>query len=128
MCSPRSRTTTCAPTTLAPDADVLRELEAVLTERLEAPPPGSYAARLLGDVETVQRKIVEEAFELCLELGRAGRDDFSAERVAEEAADLVFHALAGLVGAGVPFDAVLAELARRRGRSGGSAQARAGRA
>ena len=54
---------------------------------------------------------MEEAFEVCLELGRAERDE---ERIVAEAADLVFHLLVGLVGCDVTFDAVLAELARRR--------------
>jgi phosphoribosyl-ATP pyrophosphohydrolase len=54
---------------------------------------------------------MEEAFEVCLELGRAECDK---ERVAAEAADLVFHLVVGLVGCDVTFDAVLDELARRR--------------
>jgi phosphoribosyl-ATP pyrophosphohydrolase len=94
---------------------ILHEIEAVLADRLASQPARSYSVTLLSDVEKVQRKIVEEAFELCLELGRAGRQDFAPERVAEEAADLVFHVLAGLVGAGVPLDDMLAELAERRG-------------
>ena len=53
---------------------------------------------------------MEEAFETCLELGRAPRDP---DRVASEAADLVFHLVVGLVDADVPFAAVLAELDRR---------------
>jgi phosphoribosyl-ATP pyrophosphohydrolase len=94
---------------------ILHEIEAVLADRLASQPAGSYSVTLLTDVEKVQRKIVEEAFELCLELGRAGREDFAPDRVAAEAADLVFHVLAGLVGTGVPLDDVLAELAGRRG-------------
>lgn len=58
-----------------------------------------------------QRKIMEEAFEFCLELGRPAPDP---RRTAEEAADVLFAVLAGLVGAGVGLDAVLAELAERR--------------
>ena len=54
---------------------------------------------------------MEEAFEVCLELGRTNRDP---DRIAAEAADLVFHLLVGLVDAEVPFAAVLAELERRR--------------
>ncbi len=95
-----------------PDGAVLAELVAVLRERAADPPPGSYSATLLSDPERAQRKIMEEAFELCLELGREPVD---VERAASEAADVVFHVLAGLVGAGVPWPAVLAELAERRG-------------
>jgi phosphoribosyl-ATP pyrophosphohydrolase len=92
--------------------DLLRELEAVLRDRLDHADPGSYSATLLGDPEKAQRKIMEEAFEVCLELGRPEVD---RERTASEAADLVFHLLAGLTGAGVELDAVMAELARRGG-------------
>nr|MBA2530192.1 phosphoribosyl-ATP diphosphatase [Euzebyales bacterium] len=74
--------------------------------------PGSYSATLLADPELARRKIMEEAFEVCLELGRT---PVQQRRVAAEAADLVFHLLAGLVGAGVGWDAVLAELEERRG-------------
>lgn len=97
-------------------AGVLSEVEAVLRDRLEQAPAGSYSATLLGDPELASRKIMEEAFELCLELGRGsagGAPD--RQRVAEEAADVLFHVLAGLVGAGVGLQEVLAELEARRG-------------
>lgn len=114
----------------ATDAQILVELEELLRERRESPPAGSYSAGLLGDPEAVQRKIVEEAFELCLELGR-GNPPGSAvdpDRAASEAADVMFHVLAGLVGAGVPLERVLAELRRRRRpgeRGGGPGEAEA---
>ncbi|MGH8910682.1 MAG: phosphoribosyl-ATP diphosphatase [Egibacteraceae bacterium] len=91
---------------------MLADLEAVLRSRLADPPPGSYSATLLTDPERVQRKIMEEAFEFCLELGRGPALD--PQRTAAEAADLLFHLLAGLVGAGVSLDQVLAELQARR--------------
>ncbi|HET9061157.1 MAG TPA: phosphoribosyl-ATP diphosphatase, partial [Acidimicrobiales bacterium] len=69
----------------------IQELEAVLQDRRRQPPEGSYSATLFADPELVQRKIMEEAFEVCLELGRTKRDP---ERVTSEAADLVFHLLA----------------------------------
>ena len=89
----------------------LHDLEAVLRSRRVDAPPGSYTAELLADPERIQRKIMEEAFELCLELGR---DDLSRDRTAEEAADLVYHVLVGLVRADVPFDEVLRVLEDRR--------------
>lgn len=92
--------------------DVIAELEDVLRSRRAERPDGSYAVRMFDDPERIQRKIMEEAFEVCLELGRDDRDD---QRIAAEAADLVFHLLVGLHEADVPFDAVLAELGRRRG-------------
>ena len=90
--------------------DTLGRLEGVLRSRLADRPEGSYSARLFADPELVQRKVMEEAFETCLELGRTPA---VPERVASEAADLVFHLLVGLVAAGVPFAEVLAELDRR---------------
>ena len=90
---------------------VLDELEALLRERRTNAPEGSYSAALLDDPERTQRKVMEEAFEVCLELGRAQRD---GARVAAEAADLVFHLLVGLVGADVPWSDVLRELENRR--------------
>jgi phosphoribosyl-ATP pyrophosphohydrolase len=92
--------------------DVLADLEAFLWDRLVSAPEGSYSVTLLRDSEKAQRKIMEEAFEVCLELGR---DEVDVERAASEAADLVFHLLAGLVGAGVGIDPVLAQLEQRRG-------------
>lgn len=89
----------------------LHDLEAVLRSRRDDPPAGSYTAELLADPERIQRKIMEEAFEVCLELGRA---EPSAERTAEEAADLVYHLMVGLVGAGVPLDDVLRVLEDRK--------------
>ncbi|MGI8574309.1 MAG: phosphoribosyl-ATP diphosphatase [Egibacteraceae bacterium] len=89
----------------------LGELEAVLRARAAAPPADSYSVTLLADPERAGRKIVEEAFELAVELLRQPVD---RARTAEEAADLVFHTLAGLVGAGVSLDAVLNVLATRR--------------
>lgn len=88
-------------------------LEDVLRSRLADRPEGSYAVGLVTDPELAQRKVMEEAFEVCLELGREPVDP---ERAASEAADLVFHLLAGLVGAGVPFAEVLRQLQTRRGR------------
>lgn len=96
----------------SPDPQILTELEDVLRQRRDAAPAESYSARLLADPEAAQRKIMEEAFELCLELGRGPAVDRG--RAASEAADVVFHVLTGLVGAGVPWEAVLEELAARR--------------
>lgn len=96
----------------------LEDLEAVLRSRLVDPPTGSYSATLLVDRERAQRKIMEEAFEFCLELGRSCVDP---QRTAEEAADLLFHVLAGLVGAGVGLDRVMGELEARRLGEGGVA-------
>jgi phosphoribosyl-ATP pyrophosphohydrolase len=92
---------------------LLDDLEAVLRSRRDTPPSGSYTAELLADPERIQRKIMEEAFELCLELGRA-QHGHDPTRVAEEAADVVYHLLVGLVAADVPVADVMAVLEGRR--------------
>lgn len=89
----------------------ISELEAVLRQRDADRPPGSYTATLLADRERLQRKIMEEAFETCLELGRPAVD---GTRVVSEAADLLYHLLVGLVACGLSLDDVIAELSRRR--------------
>lgn len=88
----------------------LPELEAVLRSRIDERPEGSYSLRLLDDPVLVQRKLMEEAFEVCLELNATVVE---SGRVTEEAADLVFHLLAGLVAAGVSWSDVEAELRGR---------------
>ncbi len=90
---------------------ILDDLEAVLRSRRDDAPAGSYTAELLADPERIQRKIMEEAFETCLELGRSER---SADRTAEEAADLVYHLLVGLVAVDVPLSDVFRVLEERR--------------
>jgi len=91
----------------------LPELDRFLRARLDHAPEGSYSGRLLADPVLAQRKIMEEAFEVCLELG-APRPDATA--TAEEAADLVFHLVAALVGAGVAWEDVEAVLRERHQR------------
>lgn len=88
----------------------LPRLEAVLRDRLAEQPEGSYSATLVTDPVAAQRKVMEEAFEVCLELGA---DTVDVARATEEAADLVFHLMAALVGAGVSWAGVEAELERR---------------
>jgi phosphoribosyl-ATP pyrophosphohydrolase len=89
----------------------LDELEEVLRSRRSARPEESYTATLLADPELAQRKIMEEAFEVCLELGRPTT---VAASTAQEAADLLYHLLVGLVSVDVPLADVLAVLETRR--------------
>ena len=92
-------------------AGVIEDLEDVLRSRAAEQPEGSYTTTLLRDPELLSRKIMEEAFETTLELGRASIDQ---TRLVSEAADVVYHLVVGLVGAGCSFADVEAELARRR--------------
>lgn len=93
-----------------PSDSFLPALAAFLERRRDDPPALSYSHSLMTDDVLVRRKIMEEAFEVCLELGTATVD---GDRLAEEAADLVFHLLCGLVGAGVRWSEVEAVLAAR---------------
>lgn len=91
-------------------------LSAFLESRLANPPEGSYSHKLMTDRVLVRRKIMEEAFEVCLELESTPVDQ---GLLAEEAADVVFHLLCGLIGAGGSWADVEAKLIARHG---GSAQ------
>jgi phosphoribosyl-ATP pyrophosphohydrolase/phosphoribosyl-AMP cyclohydrolase len=66
--------------------ETLPVLERTLAERALSRPEGSYTARLLDDPELVRAKVQEEAEEVT----RASREE-SDERVAEEAADVIYH-------------------------------------
>ncbi len=89
----------------------LTDLEEVLRSRKQERPSNSYTARLLSDNELIQRKIMEEAFEVCLEIGRP---TVNHARVISEAADLFYHMMVGFIAVDVPFAEVLSELERRR--------------
>ena len=91
---------------------ILDELEALLRQRKDDLPERSYSAELFRDPERIARKLSEETFEVCLELGRPQR---VKRRVAEEAADLVYHLLVALVEADVSLAEVLGVLEERRG-------------
>jgi phosphoribosyl-ATP pyrophosphohydrolase/phosphoribosyl-AMP cyclohydrolase len=67
-------------------AEALPALERVIEERRGADPAASYTAELLAEPERIGAKVREEAEEVA----RAARDE-SDERVAEEAADVLYH-------------------------------------
>jgi phosphoribosyl-ATP pyrophosphohydrolase/phosphoribosyl-AMP cyclohydrolase len=73
---------------LAPGApfEALPALERTVAERAAARPAGSYTAELLADPAKIGAKVEEEAEEVA----RAAREE-SDERVAEEAADVLYH-------------------------------------
>ena len=66
--------------------EALPTLERTIAERATARPDGSYTAALLADPDQVGAKVQEEAEEVA----RAAREE-SPERVAEEAADVLYH-------------------------------------
>jgi phosphoribosyl-AMP cyclohydrolase / phosphoribosyl-ATP pyrophosphohydrolase len=66
--------------------EALPALERVVAERRDAAPEGSYTAELQADPPRIGEKVREEAGEVA----RAAGDE-SDERVAEEAADVLYH-------------------------------------
>lgn len=85
------------------DASFVPALADFLASRLRDAPEGSYSHAVMTDSELARRKIMEEAFEVCLELGAPAVE---RQRLAEEAADLLFHLLCGLTGAGLAWSEV----------------------
>ncbi len=97
-----------------PPAVVVSRVAEVIARRRRERPEKSYVVSLLdAGLPKINGKITEEAGEL-VEALPAG----DAKHTAHEAADLLFHMLVGLEAAGVPPEAVFAELARRFGVSG----------
>jgi phosphoribosyl-ATP pyrophosphohydrolase/phosphoribosyl-AMP cyclohydrolase len=90
--------------------EALPALERTLRGRAVERPEGSYTVKLLDDRELIEAKIEEEAEEVV----RAGREETN-ERVAEEAADLLYHLSVLLVYRGVSQAAVMEVLNARSG-------------
>ena len=91
-------------------AGVVDELQRVIAQRATASPESSYTARLLAKgPDQALKKIGEEATEVVL--AAKGESD---ERLAEEAADLLYHLLVALRQRGVAFARVLETLRARR--------------
>ena len=96
---------------LPPPADACTELYRVIWGRRNNPEIGSYTNKLLnGGDNSILKKIGEEAAEFVM----ACKDD-SAEEIAGEAADLIFHMQVALAHHGVSWRQVLEVLAARRG-------------
>jgi phosphoribosyl-ATP pyrophosphohydrolase/phosphoribosyl-AMP cyclohydrolase len=94
-----------------PPGRTLAALETVLRERAVNPPEGSYTAKLFRDETLRHKKIGEEATELVIASLKGTR-----EEIANEAADLVFHALAVLVSHGMGLEEIAAVLKAREGK------------
>jgi phosphoribosyl-AMP cyclohydrolase / phosphoribosyl-ATP pyrophosphohydrolase len=91
-----------------PAGDVLQELWAILEARDRERPEGSWTTRLLEDENLRLKKLGEETVELVTALVRG------EARAGEEAADLIYHLMVALKGAGRNWSEVEAELRRRR--------------
>jgi phosphoribosyl-ATP pyrophosphohydrolase/phosphoribosyl-AMP cyclohydrolase len=91
-------------------AGILEELGRVIGSRAAASPDSSYTARLLAKgPDHVLKKIGEEATEVVL----AAKSE-SDERLAEEAADLLYHLMVAMAQRRVPFARALEVLRARR--------------
>lgn len=92
-----------------PGGHVLSRLARTIASRAAERPQGSYTAELLGQgIGKASQKVGEEAVEVVVAAN--SEDD---ERLASEAADLLYHLLVLLQARGVPFDDVLRELESR---------------
>jgi len=92
-----------------PGGHVLSRLARTVASRAAARPQSSYTAQLLaGGVAKISQKVGEEAVEVVVAAN--SEDD---ERLASEAADLLYHLLVLLQARGVPLDAVWRELESR---------------
>ena len=90
--------------------EALPGLERTLQDRVENPTEGSYTAKLLADPPFIGEKVQEEAEEVA----RAAREE-SDERVANEAADVLYHLTVLLKSRGLSLaDAEEVLLGRRR--------------
>jgi phosphoribosyl-ATP pyrophosphohydrolase len=93
---------------------VITRLAATIAARKGASPEASYTASLLaGGPAKCAKKLGEEALELAL-----AATSETDERVAAEAADLIYHLLVLLASRDVGLDAVAAALKSREGASG----------
>jgi phosphoribosyl-ATP pyrophosphohydrolase/phosphoribosyl-AMP cyclohydrolase len=89
--------------------EALPVLERTVASRREAPTEGSYTAALLADPPRIGEKVREEAGEAA----RAAADESDA-RLAEEAADVLYHLTVLLASRGLTMADAFAELNERR--------------
>ena len=101
----------------------LDDLVALIASRAAATADTSYTRTLLdGGASRMAKKFGEEAVELVIATLGGHRGEIAAE-----AADVVYHLLVLLQGAGVSLDTVVEELGRRTRQSGHAEKAARGR-
>lgn len=92
-----------------PPLAFLAELDALIAQRAEARPAGSYTTALFeGGLRRMAQKVGEEGVETALAL--VAQDD---DALLDEAADLIFHLLVSLRGRGLDLAAVAQRLQSR---------------
>lgn len=100
-----------------PDADfaMIEDLRRVIEARARTRPADSYTVTLLDSgAEGTGRKVVEEATEVLLAAKDHAAGTADDRRVAEEAADLIYHLLVLLAERGIGVEDVAQVLADRR--------------
>jgi phosphoribosyl-ATP pyrophosphohydrolase/phosphoribosyl-AMP cyclohydrolase len=106
-----------------PAVAFLNRLEAEIQSRRASTSEKSYTKSLLeAGAGKIGDKVREEAAEFARALGGEGND-----RVASEAADVVYHLMVGLALRGVPWRNVIEVLAQRAGTSGHAEKASRGK-
>ena len=93
--------------------DTLARLSETIEARRGADPEFSWTARLLSDPGLCAKKVGEEAVETAL-----AAVQHEPGKLAHESADLIYHWLVLLAGAGVSLDEVAGQLEAREARSG----------
>ncbi len=89
---------------------VLRELYAVIAQRKEQRPEGSYTTYLFNSgLDKILKKVGEEATETIVAAKNAGD-----ERLVSETGDLIYHLLVLLVERGISLDDIAEELQKRK--------------
>ena len=95
-------------------SDILQRLARTIEARKTADPESSWTAKLLAKgPEKAAEKFGEEAIEAVIEAVKGDRD-----RLAEEAADVLYHLLVMLAARDVALEDALAILQTREGTSG----------
>jgi phosphoribosyl-ATP pyrophosphohydrolase len=102
--------------------DRFDQLLATIIQRRSSDPDISYVAKLAAKGRAkLAQKLGEEAVEVVIAAMADNRDE-----IVSESADLIFHLAMVLADAGLSFDDVRAELARREGLSGLDEKAKRG--
>jgi phosphoribosyl-ATP pyrophosphohydrolase len=92
----------------------LADLAATIADRAKSLPEQSYTASLLEQGPAYcARKFGEESVEAIV-----AAVEHNGEALVSEAADVLYHLLVMLQASGIGFDAVMAELGKRSGKSG----------
>jgi phosphoribosyl-ATP pyrophosphohydrolase len=92
----------------------LADLAGIVAQRATASPSESYTAKLVSEGPArAAKKLGEEAVEAVIAAMQGDRANLTAE-----AADVLYHLLVVLEGAGIPLDDVMSELERRTAQSG----------